>query len=112
MHVAILQPSLLQGQSLLSSCGKRQQTFRYAFLHSVDTAAAVVYPVKLTVVQSVTRPLSPSILRNGQFSHPMSTNCIAKVIQCAVHRQHVCEHVSARKPDVLGYLAECLDQLA
>ena len=95
MHVAILQPSLLQGRSLLSSYGTLQRAVRYAFLRSADTAAAIAYPVKLTVVQSVTRPLSPSMLRNGQFSHPMSTNCITRIIQGAVHRQHVCEHVSS-----------------
>ena len=36
------------------------------------------YPVKLTVVQSVTRVPSPSICSHSQFSHPRSTNYVDK----------------------------------
>lgn len=104
-------------QGTAQAMSAHRTTSLYSKSSSIIPHMASAYPVKLTVVQSVTRPLSPAMFRNSQFSQPRSTNCSTGTMP-AMSRGHISESCLDRRfghPTFIQpwpYLWESLDQFA
>lgn len=68
----------LSGNPLLKNIGILMCSQRAA--QEAGGSITATTPEKLTVVQSTQRSRSPSIIKKGQFSHPLSMNCPNSII--------------------------------